>query len=64
MYVKCQGGCVSLFPRETYDFSPPDGDLEQLDSRSEDGTKAGGEGGTLEGSEARASEKRVKELPF
>ncbi len=30
MYVKCQLGCVSLFPEDRYDFPPPDGDLDEL----------------------------------
>jgi len=31
MYVRCQGGCSSLFPEERIDVLPPDSDLFELD---------------------------------
>ena len=31
MYVKCQAGCISLFPSERFSFLPPEGELLELD---------------------------------
>ncbi len=58
MYVKCQLGCVSLFPEERYNFSPPDGDLEHVSEvldRLGFGTSRGEEGVTRSGCEANKS---------
>ena len=61
--MKCQGGCVSLFPADRYDFPPPDGDLEHVSSIVPRvmGTLGGAEGVTLEGREAKETE---DDLPF
>jgi len=65
MYVKCQAGCVSLFPEERFNFDPPDGDLEHISSIIPRvmGTQGGTEGVTLEGSDARVNGKKPKTGP-
>ncbi len=66
MYVKCQSGCVSLFPEDRVNFLP-DSELGENDewgprfSGSPFGTIEEGEGVTCEGSEASKSGNQSKD---
>ncbi len=63
MYVRCRGGCQSLFPEERVSPSPPDSEVYYLSS-SENGT-LGGEGVVpRKGGEARTSGEETEGLPF
>ncbi len=64
MYVKCQAGCISLFPEEAVDFPPPDGEDEYYEGGALDGTKRGGGSKPCEGGDAKASEYGYSDLPF
>ena len=67
MYVKCQAGCVSLFPEERFNFPPPDGVVaDGLDDfgvisehRREEGVEPC-EGGAAE----HGLDSEVNDLPF
>ncbi len=74
MYVKCQAGCQSLFPEERVTFPPPSdvadpfyegGALQDLQSRTADGTSREEGGVPCEGGDARMSEEEIEsDLPF
>jgi len=63
MYVKCQGGCTSLFPEERFNFPPPNSEKSEILEREfhEGGTLGTEEGVTPLGREAEESE---HDLPF
>jgi len=64
MYVKCQAGCVSLFPEERVNFDPPS-DKRSLEGllriESGNGTTGGSKGVTRSGREAKETD---DDLPF
>ena len=64
MYVKCQNGCVSLFPSEVYDFPPTSEDGGTGLEVSEKGTNGKGGVVTLEGDAAKETDNKLDELPF
>ena len=74
MYVKCQGGCVSLFSDERVNFPPPSdvadpfyegGALQDLQSRAADGTLREEGVEPPEGGDAKTSANRfTDDLPF
>ncbi len=69
MFVKCKGGCTSLFANERYNFPPISEGSERLEREFHEGNGADGtlreEGGVpCEGDAARMNGKEEDELPF
>jgi len=66
MYVKCQAGCLSLFPEDRVNFTPPDGDLEHVSDIIPRvmGTSGGVEGLPRKGDAARTNSSELDDLPF
>ena len=65
IYVKCKGGCVSLFPGERYNFTPPNSEesLVNLEGLGV-GTILRMGGVPRKGGAASTGEKEGNDLPF